>query len=92
MQQPTAALTILVAPVLIGFMTSPHQPDPADCIPNINRAQRRRRLAGGLIALALSLALLLVLLLLDISRWWRLALLPFFFAAASGIFQWRDKT
>lgn len=73
-------------------MSEPQKPYRATRIPNINRAQRRRRLAGGLVALALSLVLLLILLFLDVSRWWRLALLPFFYVAASGIFQWRDKT
>lgn len=73
-------------------MTSPQQRDTPTCIPNISDAQRRRRLAGGLAALAFSLVLLLTLLLLDVSRWWRLALFPFFTVTASGIFQWRDKT
>jgi hypothetical protein len=74
-------------------MSSPPQnPDANACIPNINREQRRRRLAFGLVVLAFSVALFFVLWLLDVSRWWRLALLPLFYAAMSGVFQWRDET
>jgi hypothetical protein len=29
---------------------------------------------------------------LGADRWWRLALLPMFYGAAVGYFQWRDKT
>jgi prepilin-type N-terminal cleavage/methylation domain-containing protein len=64
----------------------------AVCIPNINTAERRKRLAFGLIELLVSLAILAVLLAFGVSRWWRLALLPFFAGAASGFFQWRDHT
>jgi hypothetical protein len=86
-------LTIRPAVVLIRTMASPQeQPGAEPCIPNINRRQRRRRLAAGLVALAFSSALLLALLFIGVSVWWRLALLPPFFAAASGVFQWRDET
>ncbi|HUF38698.1 MAG TPA: hypothetical protein VMN57_09255 [Anaerolineales bacterium] len=61
-------------------------------IPNINPAERRRRLAGGLVALLAALTGLAVLMALDLSPWWRLALFPLFAGAASGYFQWRDKT
>ena len=61
-------------------------------IPNISIEERRKRLRGGLIMLVLSLAILTVLVVTGVSSWWRLALFPFFAAAASGIFQWRDKT
>jgi hypothetical protein len=74
-------------------MTSPQEETAAaPCIPNINLEQRRRRLAFGLVALAFSLAVLFVLLLLDVSRWWRLTLLPLFYGAMIGVFQWREKT
>lgn len=69
-------------------------PEPgADvCIPNISAVERRKRLAAGVVALALALVALLILLTVDASRWWRLALLPLFWGATSGYFQWRDKT
>ena len=62
------------------------------CIPNISKAERLKRLAGGMVQLAISLVILLVLMLFGVSRWWRLATLPFLLGAASGFFQWRDKT
>ena len=62
------------------------------CIPNISYEERRKRLKSGVIMAAVTLAILIVLVALDISRWWRLALAPLFFVAASGYFQWRDKT
>jgi prepilin-type N-terminal cleavage/methylation domain-containing protein len=64
----------------------------AVCTPNINTVERRKRLAFGMIELLLSLVILAVLLAFGVSRWWRLALLPFFLGAASGFFQWRDRT
>jgi hypothetical protein len=62
------------------------------CIPNISTEERRKRLRSGLIVLVLSLAILTVLVVTGVNPWWRLALFPFFAAAASGFFQWRDKT
>jgi hypothetical protein len=62
------------------------------CIPNISPIERLNRLKSGLIMLAFSLAVLTGLLAARISPWWRLGLFPFFAAAASGYFQWRDKT
>ena len=79
-------------------MTPPQQPAAEElhqgdlCIPNISTRERRKRLASGAVAFALALALLIVLLLIGASRWWRLALLPLFWAAASGYFQWKDET
>ena len=67
------------------------QPAGAVCIPNINTAERRKRLAFGLIQLLISLVILAALLAFGVSRWWRL-LLPFYLGAASGFFQWRDHT
>ena len=64
----------------------------AFCIPNISTAERRKRLSAGIVQLLVSLAVLSALLAFGVNRWWRLALLPLFFAAASGFFQWRDKT
>lgn len=62
------------------------------CIPNINAAERRKRLRFGLIALVLALIILAALITLNVNPWWRLALFPLFMGAASGYFQWRDRT
>lgn len=64
----------------------------ATCIPNIGERERRKRLAAGAVMLAASLVLLGAMLALDVARWWRLILLPLFWGAASGYFQWREKT
>jgi hypothetical protein len=64
----------------------------AVCVANISHQERRKRLIGGLIPLVLALLLLVFLLAIGADRWWRLALFPLFWGAASGIFQWRDKT
>ena len=67
--------------------------DTADlCIPNISAPERLKRLMGGIVSLAISLAMLAALLSTGADRWWRLALFPLFIGAASGYFQWRDKT
>lgn len=62
------------------------------CIPNISRAERRKRLTSGVIMFILSLVILGALLALDVARWWRLLLFPLVWGAASGFFQWREKT
>ncbi|HEX7393554.1 MAG TPA: hypothetical protein VF313_01385 [Anaerolineaceae bacterium] len=62
------------------------------CIPNISIKERRKRLMSGLIILVIGLAVLTVLLATGIGPWWRLGLFPLFAGAASGFFQWRDKT
>ncbi len=62
------------------------------CIPNISPKERRRRLISGLVALLLGLAVMAIMLAAGINHWWRLGLFPLFSAAASGFFQWRDKT
>jgi hypothetical protein len=67
-------------------------PDRETCIPNISPRERRKRLAGGLITFVSSLAVLAALMATGADRWWRLALLPLFWGAAVGLFQWRDKT
>jgi len=61
-------------------------------IRNIGPEGQRRRLYGGLIALALGIAGLAVLLLTNTSRWWRLALFPAFWQGALGVFQAMEKT
>jgi len=62
------------------------------CIPNISARERRKRLAGGVMAFVIALVVLAVLIVADTSRGWRLALFPLFAGATSGFFQWRDKT
>ena len=62
------------------------------CIPNISARERRKRLAGGVITFMITLAVLAALMAIGASQWWRLALFPLFAGAASGVFQWRDKT
>src|SRR5512135_2501770 len=62
------------------------------CVPNISLRERRKRLAGGVIAFMITLAVLAVLIASGTSHWWRLALFPLWAGAASGFFQWRDKT
>jgi hypothetical protein len=62
------------------------------CIPNISTRERRKRLAGGAIAVVMALGILVLLIASGASVWWRLVLFPLFFGAASGFFQWRDKT
>jgi fatty acid desaturase len=64
----------------------------AVCIPNISTRERRKRLISGAIMFVISLAVLAALMAGGASRWWRLALFPLFAGAASGFFQWRDKT
>jgi len=73
-------------------MNIPEVPGGAVCIPNINTAERRKRLAFGLVELLVGLLILAVLLAFGVSRWWRLLLLPIYMGAASGFFQWRDRT
>ena len=62
------------------------------CIPNISTRERRKRLASGGVMFVISLAVLAALMAGGASRWWRLALFLPFAGAASGFFQWRDKT
>ena len=75
------------------------QPIPLDsedngevCIANISPAERRRRLNFGLVMFAISLIVLAVLVVSGADRLWRLPLAFLFMAAASGYFQWQDKT
>jgi hypothetical protein len=62
------------------------------CIPNINTAERRKRLAAGAVEFLITLVILAALLAFGLSRWWRLILFPLFAGAAAGFFQWRDRT
>ena len=62
------------------------------CIANISPRERRKRLAAGAVQFVISLAILAALLATSADRWWRLPLLLLFWGAATGFFQWRDKT
>ncbi len=62
------------------------------CIPNISTAQRRKRLMSGVVGLVIGLAVLAALMAFGVDRWWRLPLLIVFWGAATGYFQWRDRT
>ena len=62
------------------------------CIPNISTRERRKRLTGGAITFVIALAILAVLMAIGASPWWRLVLFLPFAGAATGFFQWRDKT
>jgi hypothetical protein len=66
--------------------------EQTNCIPNINAAQRRMRLISGIIMLVTGLVILLVMAALNLDPLWRLALYPIFVGAATGYFQWREKT
>jgi len=62
------------------------------CIPNISPKERQKRLISGLVMLVIGLAVMAGLLAAGVNHWWRLGLFPLFAGAASGFFQWRDKT
>lgn len=62
------------------------------CIANIGPAERRKRLNFGILSLVAGIILLGVMLVLGLSRWWRLPLFIVFAGAATGYYQWHDKT
>jgi hypothetical protein len=62
------------------------------CIANISPRERQRRLGAGIVNLLIAGVVLAVLMTIGADRWWRLALFAPFFLAASGFFQWREKT
>src|SRR4051812_12852052 len=62
------------------------------CIANISTAERQKRLRFGIIALVIGLVILAVLVVIGANRLWRIPLVFFFWGAASGYFQWHDKT
>ena len=62
------------------------------CLPNISTHERRKRLTSGAITFIIALAILAALMALGASPWWRLVLFLPFAGAATGFFQWRDKT
>jgi hypothetical protein len=62
------------------------------CIANISQSERNRRLMFGIIAFTASLVILAVLVFSGADRLFRLPLAFLFMGAASGYFQWHDKT
>ena len=62
------------------------------CIANISPRERLKRLIGGVIPFALALGILTWQISTNADRLWRLPLFILFAAAASGFFQWCDKT
>jgi len=70
-----------------------HEHDDGEaCIANISPQERLKRLIGGLIPFVLALGILTWQISSDVNRLWRLPLFILFVSAASGFFQWRDKT
>jgi hypothetical protein len=70
-----------------------HQGDNGEvCLPNISPRERLKRLIGGVIPVVIAIAILAWLMSSGADRLWRLPLFLLFVAAASGFFQWRDKT
>lgn len=66
--------------------------DGEACVPNISPRERLKRLIGGVIPFVLALGILTWQISTDVDRLWRLPLFILFVSAASGFFQWRDKT
>jgi predicted CDP-diglyceride synthetase/phosphatidate cytidylyltransferase len=80
---------------LIPEGVSPKNSDSGDkevCISNISPRERLKRLIGGVIPFVIALTILGWLISTNADRLWRLPLFLLFAAAASGFFQWRDKT
>lgn len=70
-----------------------HEHDDGEtCIANISPRERLKRLIGGVIPFVLALGILSWQISTDVDRLWRLPLFILFVSAASGYFQWRDKT
>ena len=76
-----------------GITPNDTEQNPRDaCIANISPRERFKRLMGGIIPFVFAFAILAWQLSGDVDRLWRLPLLLLFAAAASGYFQWREKT
>jgi hypothetical protein len=75
------------------MQTSDHDHEVGEiCIANISPRERLKRLIGGVIPFVIALGILAWMISADVDRLWRLPLFLLFVAAASGFFQWRDKT
>jgi len=75
-----------------GQMPEVHTETEDVCIANISPRERLKRLIGGVIPFVMALGILAWLISTNADRLWRLPLFFLFVAAASGFFQWRDKT
>jgi hypothetical protein len=62
------------------------------CIANISPRERLKRVIAGVIPFVMALAILGWLISTHADRLWRLPLFLLYSAAATGYFQWRDKT
>ena len=62
------------------------------CFANIGPKEWQKRLIGGGVSLALGLAVFVALRAFGAPLWMNIVTLPFFFGAATGFFQWKDKT
>jgi predicted CDP-diglyceride synthetase/phosphatidate cytidylyltransferase len=69
-----------------------HEHDEEACVSNISPRERVKRLIGGVILFVFALVILAWLISTNADRLWRLPLFFLFVGAASGFFQWRDKT
>jgi len=75
-----------------GQTPSDHSKTGEVCVENISPRERLKRLIGGVIPFVITLVILTWLISTNADRLWRLPLFFLFVAAASGFFQWRDKT
>jgi len=76
-----------------SFSRNDHAHDNEEaCIANISPRERLKRLIGGVIPFVIALVILTWQISTDVDRRWRLPLFILFVSAASGFFQWRDKT
>jgi hypothetical protein len=62
------------------------------CIPNIGPRQRRQRVIGGVVGLAIAIAVAGLLVATGVARPLRLVVFLPFFAGTTGLFQVREKT
>jgi len=84
--------TLTQGPKSEAFTPVDHEHDDEACVPNISPHERLKRLIGGVIPFVIALGILTWQISTDADRLWRLLLFFLFAAAASGFFQWRDKT
>lgn len=71
---------------------STSEPQAQVCVANIDTAGRRQRLVGGVVNMVIGLGLLGWMLAAHVDPLWRLPLFLVFAGAATGFFQWRDRT
>lgn len=82
-------------PIVMRDLSSDHEDEQVQqevCVTNISPEERRKRLHIGIVYFGIGIAVFIAMILFRIDPLWRLGLFPIFSAAASTIFQWRDKT